>query len=177
MHKIRKRRCFCYTESNTTDERWRHSAKYLKKNCLMSLHECWYWDESLHCHLCLRKSSTDYSTSWKTTKYNGIESTFSCLQIFSGKSWTSLSAGAMQFCPLHFIIWNFIEATRRQYIFNGSTVAAYSPVSSHIASANSKPSRRPVQQKVNSKISRGETVEDHHKCIEISLFPLAHKVV
>lgn len=86
--------------------------------------------------------STNILVSWETSKNDIIDSAIGSLQIFSGKSQTSLSAGAMRFPPLHITVQNFTEAERSQHISDRSTVVAYLPVSSRIASASSNPAEK-----------------------------------
>lgn len=74
------------------------------------------------------KTSFGHLVSWKYGHTDGIQSAIGCLQIFSEKSQTSISAGATQFYPIHVTLQNLKEDARRINNVIGTTVVGFVPV-------------------------------------------------
>lgn len=76
----------------------------------------------------LSKCSKTISLSWKPTDSDGVSSSAGFLKLISDKSQVSLSAGAMQFYPLHATLSKFSGKRRRKWISIGRAVMTYVPV-------------------------------------------------
>lgn len=119
------------------------------------------------------KSSFEHSVSQKYRHIDGFQSVVMCLQIFSDKSQTSLSAEAIQFYPLHVTLQNVKENARQKHALNDATVVAFLPVTHRSLPSISRSSNLLKQQIGKKNHLRIVLVRDHHHIIEICLAPFA----
>lgn len=75
------------------------------------------------------KRSKDLEIFWRSETSDGISYTIECLQRFSDKYNTMLSAWALRFYPLHVTLLNVSDHFCKTLIASGRTVVAYLPVS------------------------------------------------
>lgn len=124
----------------------------------------------------LVKSSTDTSVSWKSEASNVVDFAIRCLQIFSDKSLTLMSAVSLHFYFPHVALPNFTKTAFRQHVMNGNTIVVYlrtefsQPGPSHESVPKSHTQRKST--------FRLRTIKAFHESIKLSLGPLystAHK--
>lgn len=116
---------------------------------------------------------TNNDVRWHSIHSDGEQSCIGCLQLFSDKSQTSLSAGAFKFYPIHITLLNFTETTRRKHICDGRTVFAYLPVnfSRCDCSAEADPDQCKCDNK-QKKFKRVDFLQSLHESIHFALQPL-----
>lgn len=74
------------------------------------------------------KSSLSPNFIWSEEENDKGQLVVGCLQLYSDKPRTTLSAPSYTFYSLHIKLLNFTEDMRRKKIVSGSSVAAYIPV-------------------------------------------------
>lgn len=111
---------------------------------------------------------------WRTTESDGEASCVGCLQFFSDKSQTSLSAGAFKFYPIHVTLLNFTEGARRSHICEGRTLFAYLPVTFCGCDCSTDAGIDLCKCRAKEKrVKRVDFLEALHDSINFSVEPLA----
>lgn len=132
----------------------------------------WLWilDYSHTRTLQLVKSHSSRADSWKSAAIDRMDSALGCLQIFNGKSLSSMSAGTLQLYFLHVTLLNLPETGLRRHIMNCDT----SVVSVRIRFRLSGPSHESVQRSHTQRnsIARLRTLKEFHESIDTGSTPL-----
>lgn len=74
------------------------------------------------------QSCHNHNVIWKKEEKDKVQSVVGCLQLYSEKSQTSLSAAPYAFHPLHITLLYFSKEMRRKQIVFGSSVVSYLPI-------------------------------------------------
>lgn len=116
MYHVLQGSSFCFNRTGSKDKfkQYNHNSACRSRYRLSNVRRNWH--KSMLRGEKILKMSAESSISWNDSEYFCPFSAERCLQLYSKKSQTSLSPGAMLFCPRHVLFLSFLKQARKRLI-------------------------------------------------------------